>query len=42
TQLAEIELERSNFKKAKNYLLAALAIDPQNEAAKTIWGKLNQ
>lgn len=39
-RLAEIELQRSNQKKAKNYLIAALAIEPQNVAAKTLLEKL--
>jgi O-methyltransferase len=40
--LAEIELERSDHKKAQKYLIAALAIEPQNSKAKTLWEKLQQ
>lgn len=39
-RLAEIEMNRSNQKKAKNYLIAALALDPQNLTAKALWEKL--
>lgn len=39
--LAEIELERSNLRKARNYLIAALALEPQNPAAKALWEKLH-
>jgi predicted SAM-dependent methyltransferase len=41
-RLGEIELERSDTKKAKKYLIAALAIEPQNTAAKSLWDKLPQ
>jgi len=41
TRLAEIELQRSNQKKARNYLIAALAIEPQNPAAKALWEKMH-
>lgn len=39
-RLAELELQQSNQNKAKNYLIAALAIEPQNVAAKTLLEKL--
>lgn len=39
-RLAELELQRFNQKKARNYLIAALAIDPQNPQAKTLAKKL--
>jgi glycosyltransferase involved in cell wall biosynthesis len=38
--LAEIEICRSNLKKAENYLIAAMALEPKNTAAKTLWEKL--
>jgi predicted SAM-dependent methyltransferase len=41
-RLAEIELQRTNPKKAQNYLIGALALEPQNEAAKTLWDKLQR
>ncbi len=41
-RLAEIELERLNQKKAQKYILAALALEPQNITAKTLWEKLQQ
>ncbi|MEW6054239.1 MAG: glycosyltransferase [Nitrospirota bacterium] len=41
TGLASFELHRSNFKKAKNYLIAALTLEPQNIAAKSLWEKLH-
>jgi len=41
-RLAEIELQRSNPKKAQKYLITALALEPQNAAAKTLWEKLHQ
>lgn len=40
-RLAEIEQQRSDRKKARNYLIAALAIDPQNPTAKTLMDKLH-
>jgi len=40
THLAEIELQHSNPKKARNYLIAALAIEPQNPTAKALMEKL--
>jgi len=39
-RLAELELMRSNQKKAKNYLIAAKALDPQNAEANHLWEKL--
>lgn len=39
-RLAELELQRLNAKKAKNYLIAALALEPQNAEAKTLWEKI--
>lgn len=41
-RLAEIELQQSNNKKARNYLIGALALEPQNEAAKALWKKLQR
>jgi len=41
-RLAEIELERSDHKKAQKYLIAALAIEPQNVKAKTLWERLQR
>lgn len=38
--LAEFELQRSNQKKAKNYLIAAMAIEPQNTSAKALLEKI--
>jgi predicted SAM-dependent methyltransferase len=40
-RLAEIELERSNNKKAQNYLIAAMALEPQNAVAEALWKKLH-
>lgn len=39
-RLAEIELRRSNPKKAKNYLIAALALEPRNHRAKDLIEKI--
>lgn len=41
-RITEIEINRSNFKKAKKFLIAALALDPENAAAKSLWDKLPQ
>ena len=41
-RLAEIEQKRSNHKKAQKYILAALALEPKNRAAKTMWEKLHR
>ena len=35
-QLAEIEINTSNFPKAKNYLIAALVLEPDNIKAKNL------
>jgi len=40
--LAEIEISRSNMKKADNYLIAAIALEPNNTAAKALWEKRQQ
>lgn len=41
-RLAEIELHRSNFRKAENYLIAVLALNAQNVKAKALWERLKQ
>lgn len=40
-RLAEIEIENSNYKKARNLLIATLALDPENITAKKLLEKLN-
>jgi hypothetical protein len=39
-RLAEIALLNSNHKKAKNYLIAAMALEPDNIQAKALWAKI--
>lgn len=39
--LAEIELKNANYKKARNLLIATLALDPENITAKKLLEKLN-
>lgn len=41
THLAEIELQHSNPKKARNYLIAALALEPRNAVAKALLKRLS-
>jgi len=41
-RLAEIELQRTNPQKAHNYLIGALALEPQNEVAKVLLEKLQK
>lgn len=40
-RLAELEISRLNQKKARNYLIATLALDPENITAKKLLEKLN-
>ncbi len=40
--LAEIEIENSNYKKAQNLLIAALTLDPENNNAKKLLEKLKK
>jgi glycosyltransferase involved in cell wall biosynthesis len=42
TRLAEIELQRSNLNKARKYLIAAMALEPQNADIKALLAKLQQ
>lgn len=40
--LAEVELENSNYKKARNLLIAALTLDPENNNAKKLLEKIKE
>ena len=38
--LAEIEMGRENRRKARNYVIGVMALQPENEAARVIWSRL--